>query len=111
MATEVEAEWKTQGGTFKTHGKVSIEKFCLPQFSTKRKVNAAFYTFTKKPIDSYDIILGRDICQELGLDVINSKKVFTWDDISVAMVPRGRTQAQSPPFIKKKKKTRRRYKK
>jgi len=95
VATEVEAEWKTKGGTFKTHGKVSIEKFCLPQFSTKRKVNAAFYTFIKKPTNSYDIILGRDICQALGLDVINSKKVFTWDDISVAMVPRGHWNSSS----------------
>jgi hypothetical protein len=38
VAPETESEWKTQGGVFKTHGKVKVEKFCLPQFSTKRKI-------------------------------------------------------------------------
>ena len=89
LAPTTESEWKTQGGNFKTRGKVNFTKFVLPQFSNKRKVNAGFHLFSKKTIDTYDAIIGRDIIQGLGLDIISSKRCFTWGDISIPMVPRG----------------------
>ena len=36
----------------------------------------------------YNVILGRDILQELGIDIINSKKCFHWAGVKVPMVPR-----------------------
>jgi hypothetical protein len=45
--------------------------------------------FTKCSNDKYDIILGRDFLQAIGLDIHYSASQFTWDNISVAMVPSG----------------------
>ena len=68
---------------------VALENVRLPQFTTKRRVNAEFHLFSKAPKDKYDFILGRDFLQHVGLDIINSKQVFAWGGIEVDMLPRG----------------------
>ena len=89
LATNAATEWKTQAGVFKTNGLVRIAKLCLPQFTIKRKIDASFHTFTKKPSDSYYAILGREFMQQIGLDIMNSTQSFSWDGINVPMVVRG----------------------
>ena len=37
----------------------------------------------------YDFIIGRDILQSIGIDIINSKQAFKLGDIEIKMVPRG----------------------
>ena len=105
MALDTKSEWKTQAGVFKTHRKVKVERFCLPQFSTKRRIKGVFHLFSNGSTDTYDAIFGRDIIQGLGLDIINSKKSFTWDDISVPMVPRGHWNSESLADFYRKEKT------
>ncbi len=82
-------KWDTATGTLLTQGTVDIKKCCLPQFTTNRHVTSTFHTFTKRPNDKYDVILGRDLLQSIGLDIHYSASQFTWDGISVAMVPSG----------------------
>ena len=44
--------------------------------------------FKPKQDNKYDFILGRDILQEIGLDVLNSSQTFKWGEIEVPMVER-----------------------
>ena len=52
-----------------------------------------------KTLDDYDIIIGRDLLHELGIDIRFSTKTMFWNDVKVDMkknvherrlVPRGR---------------------
>jgi hypothetical protein len=45
--------------------------------------------FEKSKNNKYDIILGRDLLPAIGVDIHYSESNFTWDNISVAMVPSG----------------------
>jgi hypothetical protein len=81
--------WGTATGTLLTHGKVEIKNYCLPQFTRKRHIASTFHVFTKRPNDKYDIILGRDLLRATGLDLHYSASQFTWDNISIDMVPSG----------------------
>ena len=61
----------------------------LPQFTTSRKVGHEFHLYTKHKNDRYDIILGRDFTQELGIDILNPSKKFAWGGIEIDMVQPG----------------------
>ena len=39
--------------------------------------------------DGYDVILGRDFGQDLGINILNDRKMFQWDEVEIPMVPRG----------------------
>ena len=84
-----EIKWNTQAGQFKTHGSQIVNALKLPQFSTHRTFSSNFHMFEKKQDGRYDLILGRDILQSIGLDILNSDKKFEWNGILVDMVPRG----------------------
>ena len=45
--------------------------------------------FEKSKNNKYDINLGRDLLPAIGVDIHYSESNFTWDNISVAMVPSG----------------------
>jgi len=61
-------KWDTATGVLLTKGKVFIEALSLPQFTRQRKVSTTFYLFEKRKDDKYDIIIGRDFLQAIGLD-------------------------------------------
>jgi hypothetical protein len=82
-------KWDTATGVLLTKGKAFIETFSLPQFTKKRQVSSTFHLFEKREDDKYDIILGRDFLQAIGLVIDYSASQFTWDNISIAMVPSG----------------------
>ena len=82
-------KWLTQCGEFVTNKVAELEQVKLPQFSIKRGFKASFHFFQKKEDDRYDFIIGRDIQQELGIDIINSETKFRWDGIEIEMSPRG----------------------
>ena len=54
---------------------------------------------------SYDMIIGQDLMQELGIDVMNSSKTIKWDDQEINQRPRDVTisevmqMSQDPPAI------------
>ena len=59
----------------------------LPPFTKKRKVYSEYNVFEKG--DRYDVILGRDLGQDLGINILSDRKMFQWDEIEFPMVPRG----------------------
>ena len=64
-------KWATQSGNFITNSKAKIE-FLLPELNDQRLVKTYVHD-TNNPM-SYDMIMGQDLMQELGIDVINSTK-------------------------------------
>lgn len=82
-------KWDTATGVLLTKGTTTIDKCRLPQFNRKRNVSSTFHLFEKRSNDKYDVILGRDLLQAIGLGIQYSTNRFTWDDISIDMVPRG----------------------
>ena len=75
-------------GSFETNKSVNMKGLRLPQFTTKRKVDFSFNLFKPSETDRYGVILGRDFGQSLGIDVKNSTKTFSWDQVKVPMVQR-----------------------
>jgi hypothetical protein len=61
--------------------KAVINMIKLPQFTSKRTFSAEMYLFQKKAENVYDFILGRDLLQEIGIDIINSTRTFRWNEI------------------------------
>lgn len=70
-------------------GSVTVENYCLPQFSRRRNITTSFHMFVKCPKDKYDFILGCDLLKDLGLIIDYSASKFMWDDIIVDIVPNG----------------------
>ena len=99
---KVEASYQTQVGVFHTEQEAEVDNVRLPQFTTKRSFRATFNLFTPSNDTKYDIIIGRDIMQELGLDVLNSSRTFRWGEIEVPMVERGYWDRKAINDFKKK---------
>ena len=81
-------KWLTQCGVFKTTERLTLDNMKLPQFTTKRIVNAEMNLFKRAKEDPYDFILGRNFLQDIKLDIKSSTRTFHWDEIERSMVPR-----------------------
>ena len=77
--------WDTQYGSFRTEILTKLEEFCLHQFNTDRDITAEFHLFHPKEHTHYKVILGRDVLQEIGLDIRNSMRQFVCDGIEIDM--------------------------
>ena len=76
-------KWNTKGGDFVTNKKCKIN-LTLPAFHPKRMIDWECYVDESEQQSRYDLILGKDFLVEIGIDIINSKKVMEWDG---AIVP------------------------
>ena len=86
-----ESTWNTASGTFRTKGTTKIE-LTLPEFYPDRRINWKMHT-TKNL--NYDMILGRDLLEELGIVLDFRRKVCTWEDAEVPMKPPSATVQDS----------------
>jgi hypothetical protein len=79
-------KWTTKGGTFTTKGKCKVPMI-LADFTRSTTVEFDCYVDpTKKSSKyNYDLILGKDFMQELGIDIINSQLMLRWNGIDVPM--------------------------
>ena len=82
--------WQTLGGTFYTRRKQYVD-FCLPEFSNSRSINWKFHIdeTTKPDTALYDMIIGTDLMEELGIDISFKNKDITWDNVTIPMRNRG----------------------
>ena len=79
--------WTTKACTFTTTRKVKLN-FILPEFHPNREINWEMYGDESKPKkSSYDMIIGRDLLFELGINFLFDQQIMTWDGASVAMKP------------------------
>ena len=74
--------WKTAAGNFDTNATAKVQ-FKMPEFHETTAVEWTFHV-TKQPL-GYDIILGRDLLEELGVTIDFKTLTLTWDDVSVPM--------------------------
>ena len=68
-----------------------LVKFTLPEFYLNREITYVCHIddTTSPRAASYDMIMGRDIMSELGLDISFSNHEITWDGVAVPMKERG----------------------
>jgi hypothetical protein len=67
---------------------VFIENMTLPEFSSTQCVSGPLRVFVMNNHDSqYDLIIGMDVLQILGIDIHNSSKTIVWDTLCVLFKP------------------------
>ena len=79
-------KWNTKAGSFKTKQRCAIE-FALPAFHENRTISCKAYVDETNPeICSYDMIIGRDLMHELGINLLFDTAEIFWDNATVKMV-------------------------
>ncbi len=79
--------WSTKAGKLETTRKCTIQ-FSLPEFHEGRDIVwDAFVDDNPSPDIRYDMIIGRDLMDELGIDILFSTKQIMWDNAIIAMKP------------------------
>lgn len=78
-------KWTTKAGKFKTSRRCEVP-FTLPAFHEHREISWECYV-DESPSNScqYDMIIGRDLMHELGMDILFSTAEMVWDNASVPM--------------------------
>ena len=81
------SKWSTKGGSFKTN-KVCNITFMLPLFHKNRDITWKAHVDERNPTGCrYDLIVGRDLMTELGMDLKFSEGTMVWDNAEVPMQP------------------------
>ena len=85
--------WSTMGGIFETRRKAKVQ-FQLSEFSLRKKIDWSFHVDETKTESNYDMIIGDDILQGIGTDLIYSAEVplVRWEHVDVPMKERGTLQ-------------------
>jgi len=82
--------WRTMGGMFVTRKK-AIMKFKLPEFSETKTITWPMHVDEQSEPEQvqYDMILGTDIMEAIGMDLQFSTKTIEWDEVIIPMKERG----------------------
>ena len=71
--------WRTKAGKFTTSNKCNIT-FKLPAFYEHREITWNCYVDTTHTnICNYDLIIGRDLMHEIGINILFKDAVLEWD--------------------------------
>ena len=75
--------WSTKGGNFSTSGKCLVN-FTLPALHEHRVITWNCYVDNSDPKScNYDLIIGRDLMLEIGIDLCFSNTEIRWDNASI----------------------------
>ncbi len=78
-------KWSTKAGSFKTNRKVNCQ-FTLPEFHQGKDISWTMYVDeSDKRLNNYDMIIGRDLLKELGIDLLFSTGEMKWAQATVPM--------------------------
>jgi hypothetical protein len=74
MTKETKTKWTTKAGKFSTTRKCELS-FTLPAFHAHREITWNCYVDESSTKEScrYDMIIGRDLLHEIGMDILFSK--------------------------------------
>jgi hypothetical protein len=83
-------KWNTMAGQFKTNRQALIN-FKMPEFHKHRTVEYDFHVDEHTNADEalYDMIIGADLMDELGIDLLFSENVVKWEGVFTPMKPMG----------------------
>ena len=70
------AEWNTAAGNFVTRGTCKIQ-LQLPELSPTATIHTKFHVHTGT-LGNYDLIIGRELLEELGIDILYSSQQVVW---------------------------------
>ena len=85
LQTDRPSNWSTKAGSFKTTKTCKLN-FTLPAFHENRNISwTAFVDETDKLSSRYDMIIGRDLLDELGMNFLFSSNLMEWDNASTPM--------------------------
>ena len=77
--------WTTKAGAFTTSRKCKC-KFTLPEFHEHREIEWNVYVDeSKSSLGTYDMIIGRDLMEAIGMDLLFSENLMKWDNATVPM--------------------------
>jgi hypothetical protein len=80
------SNWSTKAGSFQTTRTCKI-KFTMPAFHEKRDICwKAYVDETDKLSSRYDMIIGRDLLDELGINFLFSENLMEWDNATTPML-------------------------
>ncbi len=83
---EKPSKWTTKAGSFQTTRTCKIN-FTLPAFHEKRNISwTAFVDESDKLTSRYDMIIGRDLLEELGINFLFSQQMMEWDNATTSML-------------------------
>ena len=69
-------EWNTAAGNFVTRGTCKIQ-LQLPELSPTATIHTKFHVHTGT-LGNYDLIIGRELLEELGIDILYSSQQVVW---------------------------------
>jgi hypothetical protein len=79
------SKWATKGGTFKTSRTVNCQ-FSLPEFHKTKEIRWTMHVDeTENTLSRYDMIIGRDLMEELGIDIKFSTGQVSWDNATIPL--------------------------
>jgi hypothetical protein len=83
-------KWTTLGCVYTTKRKALME-FQLPEFSLNKSITWSCHVdeTTDPKFAQYDMIIGDNLMQELGIDLLYSKQLMIWEENEVPMKNRG----------------------
>src|SRR5688500_8125094 len=80
------SNWLTKAGSFKTTKTCKV-KFTLPAFHEKRDISWKTYAIeTDKLSSRFDMIIGRDLLNELSINFLFSENWMEWDNATTPMI-------------------------
>src|SRR6478672_7396445 len=83
---EKPCNWNTKAGSFQTSKTCKI-KFILPAFHKHRNISwKAFVNETDTLSSRYDMVIGRDLLEELGINFLFKEHLMEWDNASTPML-------------------------
>ena len=84
--SKIPQRWKTKGGNFSTTTPCVVP-FYIEDFSTQKRVTWNFHVDnqTTSSKSGYDMIIGHDLLDKLGIDIKFSSGTLKWDDTEVPM--------------------------
>ena len=87
--THIKKTWDSQSGGYFNRKKVEMIGLKLPHLSQSREETTFFHLFEEPDGTGYDLILGRNFQQSIGVDILNSYLYFIVNKVQVPMVYRG----------------------
>ena len=79
-------QFEYKAGSFRTTKTCKLD-FALPAFHEQRNISwTAFVDETDKLSSRYDMIIGRDLLDELGMNFLFSTNLMEWDNASTPML-------------------------
>ena len=80
------AKWTTKGGVFSTDSECTVP-FYIADSSTQKLINWTCHidTSDRSASSNYDMMIGKDLLNELGIDIKFSSGTLKWEDTEVPM--------------------------